>query len=124
MARTDVIGIYSPRTDDYRLDVRPHGWWQPISADEYGYGRGVVRTLSFHQGGSDNVPDPMTINVWNLRFLSGDTIERAPPVLSASLTADRQTDTTQYVEAPAGPDRGLGDKPQYQAEDDDAAGVV
>jgi hypothetical protein len=99
IARTDVVGIYSPRTADYDLEVRPRGWWRPISSDQFGYGRNtIVRPIPFTQDGVENKPAKMTINVWNLRFLAGESLERAPAVLAASLTAKQTTVSAGKVE--------------------------
>jgi hypothetical protein len=99
IARTDVVGIYSPRTDDYDLDVRPRSWWRPISSDQWGYGRGtIIRPVPFTQNGVENKPARMTINVWNLRFLAGETLERAPAVLAASLSPKQTTISAGKVE--------------------------
>lgn len=86
-ARQDVVGIYSPRTTDYKLETPDGGWWRPLSADAYSYGGGgLSRALEFTQSDRANLPEPMTINVWNLRFLKADTYPHDPPALSAKLT--------------------------------------
>lgn len=95
----DVAAIYSPRTTDYRIDAAPEGWWQPLSASEYFYrGSGMMTKISCTQNPHDaqtearsNLPEEMTINVWNLRFLEGDKIARDQPMIEAKLlqTGDR-----------------------------------
>jgi hypothetical protein len=88
VAVIDTVGIYSPRTAQYELTTNPEGWWEPLSADVY-YNRSGIRTdIDFHQDYRGNVPTPMTINVWNLRFLTSDTIETGPPLLEADLRYD------------------------------------
>jgi hypothetical protein len=53
----------------------------------YGYGSGSLRTdVPFAQDAASNRLLPMIINVWNLRFLHGETVTNAPPVIEASLT--------------------------------------
>ncbi|MCU1464051.1 MAG: hypothetical protein JWO37_4126, partial [Acidimicrobiales bacterium] len=87
VAKTDVVGIYSPRTTEYMLTTPPGSWWEPISTDQYSYGsRGMMQAVPFRQDGRDNRPEEMTINVWNLRFLTGETVEKSEPVLGADLT--------------------------------------
>jgi hypothetical protein len=110
VARTDVVGIYSPRTDDYRLDVRPGSWWEPISTDTYGYGRNVMLGIPFDQNGRDNVPAPTRINVWNLRFLTGETIEHGAPVIAADLTV-QSVPGENYAQRLTGTLTNLGDVP-------------
>jgi hypothetical protein len=85
VARTEVIGIYSPKSDDYQLKPAHAGWWEPITTDQYGYSRGMMRTVPFRQDGSANLPEEMRIDVWNLRFLSGETIEKDEPAIAATL---------------------------------------
>ncbi len=85
-ARQDVVGIYSPRTSDYNLEVAPASWWRPLSSDTYAYGRAVSRPIEFHQDDKGSVPLPMTINVWNLRFLQGESHQRSKAVIDAKLT--------------------------------------
>lgn len=89
VAQLDIVGIYSPKTSDYQLETRVGSWWEPLTSNEYNYRRGAVTEIPFRQDGrsnSGNAPEEMTINVWNLRFLAGQTIASAPPVIGASLT--------------------------------------
>ncbi|WP_428940368.1 hypothetical protein [Fontivita pretiosa] len=83
----DSIGIYSPRTRIYELtDIDPEGWWQPLVAEPAYYARGGMKTdIRFHQDYRGNRPEQMLINVWNLRFLTAQTIAPAPPVIEADL---------------------------------------
>jgi hypothetical protein len=92
VARTDVVGIYSPKTDDYLLDVPPGGWWEPISTDQYSYNNDMMRSTSFVQDGrtAANTPAEMTVNVWNLRFLGSETPERGEAVIASSITVDQK----------------------------------
>lgn len=85
VARLDAIGLYSPRTTDYRFDVRPGTWWEPMSADQFNYSRDVMRALPFHQGASENVPREDTVRVWNLRFLTGQVEGKGDPIVAADL---------------------------------------
>ena len=88
VARTDVIGIYSPKNDDYQIETPAGSFWEPISTDVYGYGGGMMHSIAFRQDGSSNLPGEMAINVWSLRFLIGETLGKSEPVIAASLTAD------------------------------------
>jgi hypothetical protein len=86
VAVVDVIGIYSPRTSAYDLKTEADGWWQPLTT-EAGYFRsnGMKTDIDFHQTWQGSVPEPLWINVWNLRFLRGDSTSAGPAMLSASL---------------------------------------
>jgi hypothetical protein len=91
VARTDVVGLYSPKTDDYKMEVRPASWWEPISTDQFGYGRNVMVGIPFRQDGVENAPEEATINVWNLRFLTGERLGQGDPVIGAALTWGEET---------------------------------
>jgi len=88
----DSVGIYSPRTRVYELiGVDPEGWWQPLLAEPVSYARGGMKTdIRFHQDYRGNRPEQMLINVWNLRFLTAQTIAPAPPVIEADLRYDHR----------------------------------
>lgn len=90
VAVIDTVGIYSPRTTQYELSTNPEGWWEPLSADTYFYRTGLRTDIDFHQDYRGNTPQPMSINVWNLRFLTSDTIGSGPPVLEANLRLERR----------------------------------
>jgi len=94
VAHTDLAALYSPRTTEYRFGSRPDDWWQPASpGDEfYGYRRSA-QEMEFAQTYRGSTPDPIVINVWNLRFLEGGSDAAASPLVEASLRVEqRQTD--------------------------------
>lgn len=93
VARTDVIGIYSPKNDDYQLDATAGSWWEPISTDQFGYGGGMMQSIPFRQDGRSNLPGEMSVRVWSLRFLSGETIAKSEALIAASLTVDAAANT-------------------------------
>jgi hypothetical protein len=92
VATNDSVGIYSPRTRVYELiGIDPEGWWQPLVAEPAYYVRGGMKTdIPFHQDYRGNRPEQMLINVWNLRFLTAQTIAPAPPVIQAELQYDHR----------------------------------
>lgn len=93
VARLDAIGLYSPRTTDYRFEVRPGTWWEPMSADQFNVSRDVMRAIPFRQGANENVPQEDTVRVWNLRFLTGEVEGKGDPALAIDLwlTPGKQT---------------------------------
>ena len=93
VARTDVIGIYSPKNDDYQLDATAGSWWEPISTDQFNYGGGMMKSIAFQQDARSNLPGEMSINVWSLRFLSGETIGKTEAVIATSLVIEPGTNT-------------------------------
>jgi hypothetical protein len=102
----DVAFIYSPKTGYYHLDApgaagggngaapaaQSHdpvpGWWQPASVDFYSRG-GIINDVDFHQTDAGNAPEAMLINVWNMRFLRGETSAPGPAVLDGKLEIKR-----------------------------------
>lgn len=125
----DVAFIYSPKTGYYHLDAPgaaggvngaaaaapTHdpvpGWWQPASVDFYSRG-GIINDVDFHQTDAGNAPEAMLINVWNMRFLRGETIAPGPAVLDVNLEIKRDkkangADTYRL----AGTIKNLSDKP-------------
>ncbi len=87
VASVEMTAIYSPRTARYVMQSPDDTWWQPAGIDPY-YGRGggpMKIDLGFHQTWQGNTPEPLWINVWNLRFLRGDRVGAGPPILTASL---------------------------------------
>lgn len=84
VADTELLGIYSPRTRSYELEVPPNGWWQPTMLP--GLPSNRRRETFFHQDYRGNRPLPMRMNVWNLKFLQAETIESGPPLIDAKLT--------------------------------------
>ena len=86
VARTDLAGLYSPRTTEYDIETPAESWWQPASpGDEYyGYRRSGQEVV-FAQTHRGSRPDPMVVNVWNLRFLKGESNQAGPALLTADL---------------------------------------
>jgi hypothetical protein len=94
--------VYAPKTGEYHLDaVAPAGaptaapsrepvpgWWLPASVESYSRG-GIITDVDFHQTDSGNAPEAMLINVWNMRFLRGETVAPGPAVLDAKLEMKR-----------------------------------
>jgi hypothetical protein len=97
VAAVDTVAVYSPRTDDYQVQTEPQGWWEPLTADQYFYRRGMKTDIDFHQDYRGNRPERMRINVWNLRFLTSDTIAAAPPVLEADLRVEPRGQDVEHV---------------------------
>ncbi|MDB5295616.1 MAG: hypothetical protein JWO31_1599 [Phycisphaerales bacterium] len=102
VARSTLAGLYSPRTTTYHVDAAPtgvgedgkpvptrqppSGWWDPAAAGEQYYrSSGLKVDTLFHQTLDGNLPDAMTVNVWNLRFLRGETFVPGDPVIRAEL---------------------------------------
>ncbi|HZL38607.1 MAG TPA: hypothetical protein VFC78_25085 [Tepidisphaeraceae bacterium] len=88
VATTDYVGLYAPRTREYAIDPSEGGWWQPAGVGDYGGGGGLKLDMDFHQMRDSNTPEPMLVNVWSLRFLRGDQIAAAPPMISAKLSIE------------------------------------
>jgi hypothetical protein len=93
VAATDIFGLYSPQTRDYEFATDPESWWRPASDNNYYGGGGLEREIACHQDYRGNRPEPMQINVWNLRYLEGEELGPAPPLLEAKLkqSGDRIT---------------------------------
>lgn len=103
VARTTLAGIYSPQTTEYHLDAPstqtdatgkpvpsrqpPAGWWETVSAAYYG-GGGMKTDVDFRQTTEGNLPQPMTINVWNMRALRGENLVAGEPLLRADLSVE------------------------------------
>jgi hypothetical protein len=86
IATTDFVGVYAPRTRVYEIvPAERESWWQPGVDFGYGYGNSMRTEVPFGQDAVSNRLLPMIINVWNLRFLNGQTVTTAPPVIDASL---------------------------------------
>lgn len=91
VARTDLAALYSPRTTEYELETRPDAWWQPAApGDElYGYRRSAA-DVTFAQTYRGSTPDPMVVNVWNLRFLKAESTAPTPALLDARLKIEQR----------------------------------
>jgi hypothetical protein len=87
VAATDFVAIYAPKTDQYAIAPESgDGWWEPVSpGGGYGYRRDLSTDWRFHQTYRGNEPGPMTINVWNMRFLRGQAVEPGAPAIEADL---------------------------------------
>lgn len=112
VARTLLAGVYSPRTTDYYFDAAPTqadatgkpiptlqpptGWWEPVSALYGGGGTGMRVDVPFRQNTEGNLPQVMTINVWNMRALRGEQMIPGDPVIKADLTC-RHTGSSWVV---------------------------
>jgi hypothetical protein len=98
VASQDLVGIYSPRTQDYKLDVDPYGWWRPGGDGEFFGGGGLELEIPCHQDYRGNTPKAMTIGVWNLRFLENQQFgPSSPPIVDAKLKADAKHVTGKIV---------------------------
>jgi hypothetical protein len=99
VARADVVALYSPRTTEYDVATPAESWWEPASpgSDAFYYARGSGTEVTFHQTYRDSRPEPMTVNVWNLRFLRGSTVAKAPALLDASLSIKGSGDSARRV---------------------------
>jgi hypothetical protein len=88
VARADITTLYSPRTAEYDVSTPAESWWQPASpGNEYFYyARAAATEVAFHQTYRDNRPEPMNVNVWNLRFLRGSSFAKGSPLVDASLS--------------------------------------
>lgn len=94
VATSDLVGIYSPRTREYDIAPAPYvpgdpaGWWQPAvpGGGEVYYNRSPKTDIVFHQTDAANTPEPMLVNVWNVRFLRSESQAAAGPVIDASLS--------------------------------------
>ncbi len=94
VATADLVGIYSPRTRQYVVTPAPYvpgdppGWWQPAvpGGGVFYYSRSPKTDLEFHQSDAGNVPEPMLVNVWNVRFLRSESDEPGPPAIEATLS--------------------------------------
>jgi hypothetical protein len=90
IAAVDTVAIYSPRTAEYELKTDPETWWEPLTAEQHDYGRGMRTDIDFHQDYRGNTPETMRINVWNLRFLTSDTPTSAAPFVQADVRYERR----------------------------------
>ncbi len=121
VAKTDVVCIYSPKSQIYNLGGEQDVWWQPVGDLTY-YRSGQMHTdLQFHQDYEGNRPMGVAIPVWNLRFLRGDTWTTGPAALDADLKiapTGRMTGTiTNHGDSPFEQIRVAGKKGIYTAGD-------
>lgn len=88
VAAVDLAGIYSPQTGRYDVGFDAETWWRPVAdTNRYG-GNAMLTEIDCHQDYHGSRPLPMTINVWNLRFLRGVDYAQAAPLLAAKLTRE------------------------------------
>jgi hypothetical protein len=120
VATTDLVCIYSPKSQIYNLSGDRDVWWQPVGDMMY-YRSGAMHTdLPFHQDYEGNRPLGVAIPVWNLRFMRGDTFATAPAVVDAELKvgSKRLTGTiTNHADAPLEQIRIQGRSGVYTAGD-------
>jgi hypothetical protein len=112
VARTDLAVLYSPRTTEYTFATRPDEWCEPASPgdDFYGYRR-AVQEIAFAQTYRGSTPDPMVINVWNLRFVTGESNSPAPPLVEATLRVEQRQAQGKPRKHLVGTLRNLGAEP-------------
>jgi hypothetical protein len=89
VARTTMAALYSPHTDNYAISADADSWWQPLAPSNEGYYYGAQNNarndLSFTQTYRGNLPDPMRVNIWNLRFIEAGEFGAAPARIAAAL---------------------------------------
>jgi len=93
VATTDLTCIYSPQTKRYDLTAPGESWWRPAAPQQAYYGSGTsTQTMLFHQTpGSNRVMEgSLLVNIWNMKFLIGETIQVAPPLVETDLKTDMQ----------------------------------
>ena len=88
----DVVGIYSPKTQQYSLEGPRNEWWEPANIEAVMPWRSqrAVKEIALVQDAVGNRLHSdlgMTINVWSLQFMEGELNDPAsePPVLKADL---------------------------------------
>lgn len=88
VGRTHLAAVYSPRTAKYDLKTPTESWWHPASPGEnyYYYRRSAGNEVAFHQTYRGNSPEPMVVNVWNLKYLRGGSTAKGPALIDASLS--------------------------------------
>ncbi len=83
----DVACIYAPRTGYYPLEVATKEWWSPPLL--WMGDSGMKSPLEMVQDQRGNRPPSspgMFMNVWNLRFLRGESFEPAPRLIEIKLS--------------------------------------
>ncbi len=85
----DAACIYSPRTQEYALDCPRDAWWEPMAADPSGYHSTSNTEIPYTQDSHGTRPAPLTINIWNLRFMQGRAgdLRDEKPIIRAALQA-------------------------------------
>lgn len=109
VARSDYLGIYSPRSNTYIPEIPPASWWRPLAPEQQYYGGRALTEAAFRQTYRGNTPQPMFINVWSLRFLQGQTLATGPALIGADLRAV-QTDVQGRLRV-TGTLHNLSDRP-------------
>jgi len=90
VATSSLIGIYSPRTARYDLSFPRDSWWStPTAVNYFGGSRGARSDIDCRQDLRGTRPDSLTVNIWNLRFLEGQSIESGPAPIQADLTIEK-----------------------------------
>lgn len=86
VGRSDFAGLYAPKTDRYALAVDPAASWEPLALSAQHFRGSMGRDVEFAQTYRGTSPDPMTINVWSLRFLKSHNYGDGPALLDATLS--------------------------------------
>jgi hypothetical protein len=107
VARTEFVGLYSPRTTTYTLETGPDGWWEPMAASQYLYSQRTGSELPYAQTYHGNTPLPMQANIWSLRFQKGHEYIDGPKLIDAELTLKKGTTPPRVV----GTIKNLTDRP-------------
>lgn len=98
VAAKDLLGIYSPQTQEYDIKTDPEGWWQPPSDDMSYYGSGNMQLeIPCHQDYRGSRPLPLLINVWNMRLLEGTQYGSAAAMIEATLKLSGKTVSGKIV---------------------------
>ncbi len=95
VAALDLAAIYSPRTTSYEIACDPESWWRPASdTPPWASGGGLQIDVPCHQDFRGSRLLPLSMNVWNLRYLEGITYATEPAMLDAELAlTGRKSDT-------------------------------
>ncbi len=87
VAATDLAAVYSPRTTSYEIDCDPESWWKPASDQMAGWGSGGLQIdIPCHQDYHGNRLLPLSLSVWNLRFIEGVTYAAQPAMIETTLS--------------------------------------
>jgi hypothetical protein len=91
----DLAAIYSPITTRYVIACDPESWWRPASDTlPWSSSGGLQVDVPCHQDFHGNRLLPLSMNVWNLRFLQGATYTTEPAILEANLAISGKKDQT------------------------------